>query len=100
MSTRLTSRCALALIQIWASDATASSFAHCVGFLTTHAHLRTLLDQFQLRPRRAFWQVITIVSWLSRLSLSIHKLSSSLRGRAAAFSSPCLEARGLQARER
>ncbi len=58
MSTRLTSRCALALIQIWASDATASSFAHCVGFLTTHAHLRTLLDQ--LRPRRAFWQAIYV----------------------------------------
>ncbi len=60
MSTRLTSRCALALIQIWASDAVASSFAHCVGILTTHAHLRTLLDQFQLRPRRAFWQAIYV----------------------------------------
>ncbi len=75
MSTRLASRCALALIQIWASDATASSFAHCVGFLTAHARLRTLLDQLQLRPRRAFWQVRTIISQLSRLSLNIHRLS-------------------------
>ena len=99
MSTRLTSRCALALIQIWASDATASSFAHCVGFLTTHARLRTLLDQLQLRPRRAFWQVRTIVSWTSRLSLSIHRLSSSLPAGSGLFI-PMAKARGLQARER
>ena len=85
MSTRLASRCALALIQIWASDATASSFAHCVGVLTAHARLRMLLDQFQLRPRRAFWQVRTIVSWLSRLLLNIHGLSSLTLGHAAGF---------------
>jgi len=61
MSTRLASRCALALIQIWASVANATSFAHCfVGILTTHAHLRTLLDQLQLRLRRAFWQAIYV----------------------------------------
>ena len=28
---RTLSRCALALIQIWASEAPASSFAHCYG---------------------------------------------------------------------
>jgi len=98
MSTRLTSRCALALIQIWASDATASSFAHCVGFLTAHARLRTLLDQLQLRPRRAFWQAITIVSWPSRLSLSIHKLSSSLPAGGGPFI-PMSKARSFLARK-
>ncbi len=87
MSTRLASRCALALIQIWASVANATSFAHCcVGILTTHAHLRTLLDQ--LRPRRAFWQAIYV------FFLSCEKRKCCEAG----LFIPLSQARGLQAR--
>ncbi len=58
---RTTSRCALAVIQIWASDADASSFAHWCG-CPHDSRPYPSVGILPLRPRRAFWQVINSIA--------------------------------------
>src|SRR6266849_3968767 len=74
---RTTSRRTLALIQIWASEADASSFARCKVSLSrlTPASRRCGLPQ--LRERRAFWQVGTSVS---ETGIDVKRLSACGRG--------------------
>jgi len=59
---RTLSRCALALIQIWASAATATSFAHCDGCPHDSRPYPGVVELPRLRPRRAFWQVRTMIA--------------------------------------
>ncbi len=74
---RTTSRRALALIQIWASEAMLP-LSHVPGSLS-HSSRPYPGAVLRLRERRRFSLrslVRTIVSWLSRLSLSTQRVST------------------------
>jgi hypothetical protein len=61
---RTSSRCAPALVQIWASEAAASSFAHCDGCPGDSRPYPGIVGLSRPRPRRAFWQVTSMIAYI------------------------------------
>jgi len=59
---RTSSRCAPTLIQIWASVATATSFAHCDGCSGDSRPYPSIVGLPRPRPRRAFGQVTSKIA--------------------------------------